>query len=66
MRFCKIHARTYNSHLDRWFDVSRPVLNSFCNMLTMTESVCDLCRETTTNSPFLFDPELYTIDNSPY
>lgn len=66
MRFCNLHARTYNAHLDRWFDVSRPVLDSFSKMLTMTESVCDLCKETEKNAPFLFNPELYTLQNSSY
>ena len=63
MRFCKIHSRTYNTHLDRWFEVHRIVLESFCNMLTMTESVCDLCKESQKDSPFLIDPELYMHEN---
>jgi len=72
MRFCKIHSRTYNTHLDRWFEVHPRVLASFCNMLTMVESVCDECTETKHNIPFILKPELYVqesqypIDNSPY
>jgi len=63
MRFCKIHARTYNSKLNRWFAVNRKVLESFCNMVTMVESVCDECTETKTDTPFLIEPELYLHEN---
>lgn len=59
MRYCKIHSRTYNSKLNRWFDVQRGVLESFSHMLTMTENVCDLCQETQKNSPFIIEPELW-------
>jgi hypothetical protein len=63
MRFCKIHSRTYNSRLNRWFEVHRTVLESFCTMVTMVENICDLCEESQKDNPFLIEPELYLHEN---